>query len=1258
MNEPHDIDIEHFLDALRPPSVPDAAFDGGNAELRKIKGWKKSFAVSVLAGLSTEPAYYANGIRIDWLQRLVFSKSEGERKPQSAELSRVLNAGLERAGVLRLEDPSEDLFCDLIATPHGNHRIFTGQWEAAGPYTQTLLDAFVALPSWRTKQEWLDSIHALLAVSDAIAARANVHRLTSAGGVPQGILAVPSTEILKRLARRVRLTAGELVRLGVSMEAFAPFMLDTRHFPFISTGEPGDTPLEFHPLLAQSNGIIVASPAAISLAVRAAIVRSAQRVGAEKALLSAMLLEQQKYSEMSGFWPVRSLELSPPNRHFLRSAVCRFAEGRFLHVIQVPATFDQFPDGGFASMRALNDSAAKFIADDVSRFWSFLETQPDCRQSATVLLLSGWGTPHSVAPPIDHGQVPGSWRFIAIGFADTAVLGACENGTLGDLWRIVDQTNRLDADGFSFENTNGILNLFGWWRRTGGNLIPEHMREIEPPCHVMIPTDEILAPRVEAATKRDLRVLALPDAASRLVQRVDWSDADDLQPIYGSLSDLDEGRLLGAVFLNERTWWIESTPEPGASREWCYRIWHAVLEWLAAIGARIMAAFPKSFPTGASRLRISIPADPAFERRSLPQTMQTELATTVIGSRASAGGTACVQIQSDWITHVGKPENDAEVELVAAIVEQIAAASGVPVPRDRLSESIREAIGSRDWRWLHARPVATPLDRLASGGIISRFHGIPLSATSLVKCGSVWSVHERSEGLEIDGEEACRDFLTKYRDHILNGLISQIRSFNRERLVTLSAGSYQSARLEQSSWRGTIRALRAIHGTAADTNAFRRQNSINAVQRAAKSVCEIAACEAPQSGGADPGLVDTEELFARALLLFGNGQLFASVRAGLIKPTLRLSPAGDLLSDRSIFVTTLRPVAEWENSKALDAAAETYMRQRTQEGGEKVSDKLPWDDAFREAVEAEYGVPAEAFIDLQHALIQIAETRKSGTFVIQRSALSEMLVANEAYHSDVPDALLERLTLPRRPSWAQKVPGMTEADIDLARFDRPFSLINRPLLAIADGPDPFLLVAPILVSDSIMYSLSGLLEGTLHNQYWTSAEARKYAGMRADVQGREFEESVAKELRTLGLTAWPRRKLSWALNEKVADELGDIDVLAVSADRRRVWVIEAKNLRLCRTEAEVAARLTEYRGRMVRDSKGRDKPDKLLRHIRRVQYLRQRNHLLSARIHSIAQPEVRGLLIVDAPQPINFHMLDQLEDSESVFMGMITKFQF
>jgi hypothetical protein len=191
-----------------------------------------------------------------------------------------------------------------------------------------------------------------------------------------------------------------------------------------------------------------------------------------------------------------------------------------------------------------------------------------------------------------------------------------------------------------------------------------------------------------------------------------------------------------------------------------------------------------------------------------------------------------------------------------------------------------------------------------------------------------------------------------------------------------------------------------------------------------------------------------------------------------------------------------------------------------------------------------------------------------------------------------------------------------------------------------------------------MYSLSGLMAGTLQGKYWQSAAAVAYAGRQAEVAGAQFEDAVAEKLRALGLWAPPRCKLGWALNQKVDPDLGNVDVLAVSVDRRRVWVIEAKNLRLCRTDTEVAARLSEYRGRMVRDSNGREKPDKLLRHLRRVQYLRERNAALCERLELDAPPAVNGLLIVDAPQPMNFYMLEDVRDAKSLYRDTVNRFEF
>ncbi|MFC6488731.1 hypothetical protein [Nitratireductor sp. GCM10026969] len=151
---------------------------------------------------------------------------------------------------------------------------------------------------------------------------------------------------------------------------------------------------------------------------------------------------------------------------------------------------------------------------------------------------------------------------------------------------------------------------------------------------------------------------------------------------------------------------------------------------------------------------------------------------------------------------------------------------------------------------------------------------------------------------------------------------------------------------------------------------------------------------------------------------------------------------------------------------------------------------------------------------------------------------------------------------------------------------------------------------------------------------------------------------MAQRLRELGLDATPRSKLSAILNQKVPPELGDVDVFAITEARDRVYAIEAKDLRLCRTETEAAARMSEYRGRTIRDSKEREKPDKMLRHVRRVQYLRERADAIAKNLKLPKIPEVRGLLIVDAPQPMNFHMLDDLADGDSAFLDTIADYKF
>lgn len=1246
-------EIEERVAAMAPPNIPAHAFGPDNFALFGVKKWDRIKAAALIGGLLVDPRFHANGNRIDWLLRLVVTFARGHKAPTQYDLGQALNDGLGAAGVIHREDPPEELFVEQVVTARGNFTIFPGQWETPTAYTQTLLTAFESLPEGGQKQRALESGYALLHLSQLVAAAAALPPMMPGTGTPFEAMSLPAHRELQSLAQLVNFTKAQLLEAGIDFEDLRPFVLTDEHAKIAALAEPGDSTLDCFPLLEKGETVIVASPQNLSTAVRALLLDTAIRGGMGDALRGRLMIAQEKFAEEGAFWPLQKLNLFPPDRFGMRQSICQYEPGRYLQVIQTSPELSGFPQQGFASLRKMSSAAYDGLARHVESFWQFLRSREDQRSSVTVILIGGWGCPFAILPKLDELRAPANWEYLSLSFADCAVLGVAENSRFDDVVRILRQQRLLEADGYTFLNPSGFLNLLGFWRMTGGNFVPEHMADIVPPCTMMMGTNDLLEPRQEAAERRGYRAIRHPDGRHKAVQRLQWSNKGKLREIFASPADLEYGRLSGVVVRQGRSWWIEVHPKEGESRDWAYQVWNAALQWLDAIASGVIAKRPESFSANPVRIELSTKGGFKFARRYEVNFGEGDLAHAVKSESDGLGGS--IELSTDWLNHLGVTENAAELELISAVLEVISLHGTAPLSRNDLRNLILEILRSKDWRWLHAREAVSIHDQMGVSGLIASFRKVPFSAYALARCRSIWNFRNRSAGSIISGESECQLFLLSYRDAILDSIIKDVRTFDRQKLVHACMDAYQAARIEQGRWRSTIKALRAISGAVADDDAFEHQNEINAVQRAAKIIAEIAACESALENGLVVGKDELADLFAKALLIFGNGQLFSAMKVGLIKAELRISPGGDLLSEREIFSDLLHPGAKWMNRKVLDDAASSYGEKRSKKP-EDIPEKLSWEIGLREAVEAEYGVSAEGFVDLQHVLWRIAERSHEGVLFMRRSALIEALKASENYPVRSPEPMIERLTLPCRSGW-RDVSGYEAHDFDVGRFDRAWSLISRPLLALDNTTDPLLAIAPIMISDSMMYSYAGLQDGVLNNDYWVSESARSYAGARGDAIGAQFEEDLAEKLATAGLDATPRCKISALLNEKVPAELGDIDIFAVSPDRKHVWVIEAKNLKLCRTESEVSARLSLYRGRMISKG-GRDKPDKMLRHLRRVAYIRDRREALMKRLKFTELPEVYGLMIVDAPQPMSVVVASVGPDGQTILADEISAFHF
>ncbi|WP_143084846.1 hypothetical protein [Novosphingobium sp. CF614] len=796
--------------------------------------------------------------------------------------------------------------------------------------------------------------------------------------------------------------------------------------------------------------------------------------------------------------------------------------------------------------------------------------------------------------------------------------------------------------GFELQNPSGFLNLFQWWRESDHALVPEREAELVPPCHINFGSDRLFTVRVESALASDRRAVPFPDGSVRRVIRVDpRSLFERLEPIYACIDAVQRGELLGVVLSGTWPVWV-SRNVSGARSYDEYENWRTILRWVEVVTT---SQEDSILPAGERPVVISVHVEwPDLDH--LNEAVADREVSGAISYRVALNGeSAEFHIGAKWHHGLRRQDNFAEIVLAATLLRCIAELRGVKVTLEDALDYVRRVVGSVDLRWRHALMAERPIEVLRAHGLVSeRYRHVPLSAAALVKCGSALSVAGSKPGQRIEGQEACFDFLTKLQAVLLETLCKAISQFNRESVVLTALEQYQIALAEQRSWETSARALRNIHGVEGDQKAsFEQRNHINATIRACSILTEIAASHAVLDNGYEVGTIDFDELQALALQVFAVSDLIPALRGGQIKAELRISPTGHLLHDHEFGEAALGPTVRLLHSQDRADQSEAYSRLY------EVPDLTPAepDPRFFEALNAEYGVPAEIFVQLGDFLVRIAIEIQLSAFAMRRSELLARLSALSIEGAPDFAPVIDRLTLPCRNGWDDLPTGAQKLDFDISRFDRRFSLIGRPLVAMTSDDDPLLAVAPAIVERAARHNVAGASVGGLQGDFWVSKAMRSYVGRAGEHSGMEFNERVADVVEARGLTAAASVKPSACLNHKATDELkrlGDIDVLAFSPDGKHAWVIEAKDIKLCRTLSETARRLSEYRGLPLPNGK----PDNLLRHLNRVAYIRENAADLAKRNNLPEIPEVHGLVIVDVPQPMTFVIASESKDARFV----------
>ena len=1232
------MDIEAIIATNAPPDTPAGAIENAPKLTPFFRKLDPVGTATMLAGLQTLPEYQAN-YRLEWAVRLALALGSGSALPNQTQLRTLLNDLLEKSRVNRLEDPLEDVMVSAVPTSRGEFRMLTGLWEKAAHHTESVVRAFERLPEDDQKDQALEPIYALLRISDVICQRSNL--AANAGGVSRPRKAMPLTGpgLLSAAKARVEFNWSELAELGIEPDHLAPFILSPERFEEPLNTALGDSALEFQPFVETQQGVALIAPANLSTAIRSHLINVAIGGGEGDALRRKLLLVHSEIIETGGFTRIAGPIADFGDGGYCREHIQQLCAGRYVHAIQAIDNFGAWPKNAFcADPNVGNNAFGTALAAAISRAQSEIEAKADFVEGVSFVFLSGWGSGHSFSWP--RVGALSRWRVIFMEPEDAMFLGVCEDGKLEDIWRMDRQHQLVEAQGFHFQNANGLLNLFEWWRSTNHMFVPEHVLDAQPPATINFDTNLLLEARKEAIEALGRRCLPTPSGKALLLIRLDpKSHFSGRQPVFASVSAAKAGVLMAAVEGELGVVWVQLMTGRDDPRSFdAHETWSALLAW----AGRLLDPFLRQRGLKLSKpilIRFVVGFD---ESRELKEMTDSEIMDSVSVGWDHVSSCIGLYAAPAWHIALQRKDNIAEAVLAAHFLSGVASATGTAIAPPDLIDFAVAQIGSRFARWRHSFLAQRPIDMLKAHGLLSRFRAIPHSAGALVKTGLGWQSRSRSDGYLIEGKQDCRAFLDHQHELLLGSLISEVAKYDRQSLVGACLNAIQAAQGEGRGWQESALALQSIHGRQEDFDvSFNQGGRANAVIRAASILIELAVAESPTIGGRQVGYLDLDEIQAHAALLFKNADTIPAIEGGWTKPEIRIAPTGDVLLDRSFEEGGLQRTAQIRHQSERDAKADAA--DDIDAGSSRLTDP---GHTLTEAIVAEFGVDDDLYVGFPGALVILAETVEAGVFAMRRSELRMAVNGQDEQLRDLAP-LIDRYTLPCRKGWTTPHPGAIPRDYDLAKFDRRYSLIGRPIVALDDDEDPVLMIAPGMVERSMMHNLSGALTGGLQNEFWSSQEMRTFASRRGDETGLAFNDDLARELTGMGLEAHASAKLTWCLNHQGTEavkRLGDVDVLVFSPNRTRVWVIEAKDLKMCRTLGETARRLSEYQGR----PRSNGKPDNLMKHLTRVDYIRTHVSDLQKRFGLSTAPSVSGMIVVGSPQPMEMITIPGGKDAITV----------